>query len=96
MTRTSYATEAMDEQSHRRTKKWLILGLAGLASGTVTLLVVRSVPMAAGTATAIVVSLIVLKHLGLLVAVASPFAAMMQIVRPRLRALCGQPPDEGQ
>jgi len=56
--------------------------------------VVRSVPMASGTAAAIVIMLIVVKHVGLLVAVGSPLAALSQFARPRLRALCGMPPDD--
>jgi hypothetical protein len=58
-----------------------------------TMWVLRSAPMASGTAAATVVALIALKHLGLLVAVGSPFTALLQLARPRLFARCGRPPD---
>jgi hypothetical protein len=85
----------MNEARRRRNLKWLILGFAGLAGGILTIAILRSIPMASGTAAATIVALIALKHLGLFVAVGSPLTALLQFARPRLLALCGRPPDDG-
>jgi uncharacterized membrane protein HdeD (DUF308 family) len=78
----------------RRNRKWFLLGAGGLLSGVAALLVFRSLPMASGTAVTTVVAIIALKHLALFVAVSSPVAATLQTVKPRLRAICGQPPGD--
>ncbi|HTW34205.1 MAG TPA: hypothetical protein VMD53_06285 [Rhizomicrobium sp.] len=72
----------------RQTHKWLTLGTVGLASGVVTLLVFRSIPMASGTATIAVVALIAAKHLALAVAAGSPLAALFQVLKPKVRPYC--------
>jgi hypothetical protein len=80
----------VDDRQRQRNRKWLVLGTVGFVTGTATMLVVRSIPMAAGTAAAIVVALVVLKHVGLFIAIGSPLTALMQFARPRLLALCGR------
>jgi hypothetical protein len=75
-------------RDNRRTHKWLILGIAGLASGLLTLFVFRSIPMASGTAAIAVVALIAAKHLALAAAVGSPLAALFQIVKSHVRPYC--------
>jgi hypothetical protein len=72
----------------RRQRKWAILAAAGCVGGLAMLLLFRSIPLAAGTATGIVVAIIVLKHLALAVIVGSPLAAMFKSVGPKLRAHC--------
>jgi hypothetical protein len=62
----------------KRTRKWLVLGAAGLASGLVTLLVFRSIPIASKTAATAVIASIAVKHLALALAVSSPAAAFFQ------------------
>jgi hypothetical protein len=79
---------------HRRAHKWLILGIAGLVSGLLTLFLFRSIPMASGTAAVAVVSLIVAKHLALAVAAGSPLAAFLQILKPKVRPYCPWAPDD--
>lgn len=78
----------------RRTHKWLLLGIVGLASGVATLLVFRSIPMASGTAAIAVVSLIAAKHLALAIAAGSPLAALFQILKPKVRPYCPWAPDD--
>ena len=78
----------------RRTHKWLILGVAGLASGLLTLLVFRSIPMASGTAALAAVSLIAAKHLALAVAAGSPLAALFQILKLKVRPYCPWAPSD--
>ena len=84
----------MDERQRKRTRKWLLLGAAGLVSGVAMLLLFKSVPMASGTAAAVVVSMIVLKHVALFLAVGSPLAALLQSFKPKLREICGRPPED--
>jgi hypothetical protein len=84
----------MHDRQRSRNRKWLILGTAGFAGGLVTLLIFRSLPMATGTAAATIVALIVLKHLALAVAVASPLFALLQRVKPTLRAYCPWGPED--
>jgi hypothetical protein len=71
-----------------RQRKWAILAIAGSSSGIVMLLFFRSIPIAAGTATGIIVALIVLKHLALAMIVGSPLAAIFKRIKPNLRAHC--------
>jgi hypothetical protein len=79
---------------NKRNRKWLILGIAGSASGLLMLLLFRSLPMASGTAAATILAIIALKHLALFIAVGSPMAAFTQTIRPHLRAFCGRPPED--
>ena len=79
---------------HHRIRKWLLLGATGLVSGLATLVIFHSIPMASGTATVAAVSLIVAKHLALLVAAGSPFAALFQSLKPRVRAYCPWAPED--
>jgi hypothetical protein len=84
----------MTDHNRRRIRKWLILGITGLASGLFTLFVFRSIPMASGTAAIAVVSLIAAKHLALFIAAGSPLAAVFHILKPRVRAYCPWAPDD--
>jgi hypothetical protein len=68
--------------------KWAILATAGSISGVAMLLLFQSIPMAAGTATGVIVAIIVLKHLALAIIVGSPLSAMFQTIRPKLRSHC--------
>ena len=80
--------------NHRRTHKWLILGIAGLVSGLLTLLLFRSIPMASGTVAIAVVSLIAAKHLALFIAAGSPLAALFEILKPKVRPYCPWAPKD--
>ena len=84
----------MDDRQHGRNRKWLILGAAGFASGVVALVIFHSIPMASGTAAATIIAVIALKHLALALAVGSPAIALLQSVKPRLRAHCPWPPKD--
>jgi hypothetical protein len=50
--------------------------MAGSIIGMAMLLFFRSIPLAAGTATAVIVSIIVIKHVALAMIVGSPLAAL--------------------
>jgi hypothetical protein len=76
-----------------RNRKWFVLGITSLVSGVAMLLLFRSIPMAAGTAATVMVAVIALKHLALFIAVSSPMAALFQSLKPRLREMCGRPPE---
>ena len=76
----------MDERQRRH--RWAALGIIGLASGLIMLLIFRSIPIASTTAAATVIGIIVLKHLALAIAVGSPLAAFFKSIRPALRAHC--------
>lgn len=78
----------------KRTRKWLILGIVGLASGVLTLLLFRSLPMASGSAALTIVAVIAAKHLALAAAAGSPLAAMAQILKPKLRPHCPWAPED--
>ena len=84
----------MDDRRRRRNRKWLILGAAGFASGLAALVIFRSIPMASGTAAATIVAVIALKHLALALAVGSPAVALLQSVKPTLRAHCPWAPKD--
>lgn len=71
-----------------RQKKWAILATVGSISGIMMLLLFRSIPLAAGTATGVIVAIIVLKHLALAMIVGSPLAAMFTSIKPKLRSHC--------
>jgi hypothetical protein len=78
-----------EEQSvNSRQRKWAILGAAGTTSGLAMLLLFRSIPIAAETATAVILAIIVLKHLALAVIVGSPLAVLFQNIKPKLRSHC--------
>lgn len=84
----------MNPRQRRRTRKWLILGVAGMAAGTAMLYFFRSIPVASGTAAATIIAMIVLKHVALFVAVSSPMAALLQSLKPKLREICGRAPED--
>ncbi len=65
----------------RRRRKWVVLAAIGTSAGLVTLSLFRSIPIAAGTAAALIVALIVLKHLALAMIVGSPLAALFQSIK---------------
>jgi hypothetical protein len=69
-------------------KKWSILATVGSISGIVMLVLFRSIPIAAGTATVVIVALIVFKHLALAMIVGSPLAAIFKGIKPKLRSHC--------
>jgi hypothetical protein len=68
--------------------KWAILAVAGAVSGTAMLLLLHSIPIATGTATIVIATVIVLKHLALTITVGSPLAALFRSIRPKLRSHC--------
>jgi len=78
----------------RPTHKWLLVGIAGLASGLLALLLFRSIPMASGTAAVAFVSLMVAKHLALAVAAGSPLAALFEIFKSNARPYCPWAPKD--
>lgn len=71
-----------------RQKKWAILATVGSISGIMMLILFRSIPLAARTATGVIVAIIVLKHLALAMIVGSPLAAMFTSIKPKLRSHC--------
>jgi hypothetical protein len=79
----------------RRWRKWLVMSLAGSASGALTLFLFRSIPMASGTAIVAVIALVAVKHLALAIAVGSPLAALFQSIKPTIRAYCPFAPGDG-
>jgi formate hydrogenlyase subunit 4 len=68
--------------------KWAILAVAGSITGMAMLLFFSSIPLAAGTATAVIVGIIVIKHVALAMIVGSPLAALFQRLKPKIRAQC--------
>lgn len=73
---------------NNRQRKWAILAAVGTITGTAMLLLFRSIPVAAGTATAVIVGIIVVKHLALAAIVGSPLAAVYQGIKPKIRSYC--------
>lgn len=73
---------------NRRQQKWAILAVAGICAGMAMLLLFRSIPVAAGTATGVIVGTIILKHLALAIIVGSPLAAAFQGIKPKIRSYC--------
>lgn len=71
-----------------RQRKWAILAAAGSITGITMLLLFRSIPIAATSASAVIVAIIILKHLALALIVGSPLAAMLQKIKPKARAYC--------
>jgi formate hydrogenlyase subunit 4 len=71
-----------------RQQKWAILAAAGSISGILMLLLFRSIPMAAGTAAGVIVTMIVIKHVALAMIVGSPLAAIFKSIKPKLRSHC--------
>jgi hypothetical protein len=71
-----------------RQRKWTILAAAGCITGIAMLLLFRSVPIAAGSATGVIVAIVILKHLALALIVGSPLAAAFQDIKPKIRAHC--------
>jgi formate hydrogenlyase subunit 4 len=73
---------------NRKRRKWAILAMAGSITGMAMLMFFRSIPLAAGTATAVIVGIIVIKHVALAMIVGSPLAALFQSLKPKIRAQC--------
>jgi hypothetical protein len=69
-------------------RKWTTLALVGSLTGLAILLLFRSIPIAAGSATAIIVAIIVVKHVALAIIVGSPLAAAFQSLKPKIREHC--------
>jgi hypothetical protein len=78
----------------KKKRKWLILGSAGVLSGTATILLLRSLPIAVGTAAGVMVGIVLLKHVALALAVGSPMATLFQSMKPRIRAYCPWAPED--
>jgi hypothetical protein len=72
---------------------WL-LALIGVAVGLTIYFAAPSYRLASGATTTGLVALIVLKHLGMLAAVASPFGALARTARVNARRLLGR--DSGE
>lgn len=71
-----------------RQRKWAILAAAGSIAGVAMLLLFRSIPVAAGTATAVIVAIVILKHLALAIIVGSPLTAAFKSIKPKIRSYC--------
>lgn len=71
-----------------RQRKWAILASAGSIVGLAMLLLFRSIPIAAGTATAVIVAIVILKHLALAIIVGSPLTAVFKSIKPKIRSHC--------
>jgi hypothetical protein len=71
-----------------RRRRWAILASVGSITGIAMLLLFRSIPIAAGSATTVIVVIIALKHLALALIVASPLTALFQSVKPKIRSYC--------
>jgi hypothetical protein len=70
---------------NRGQRKWAILAMAGTMAGMAAMLLFfRSIPLAAGTATAVIVGIII-KHVALAMIVGSPLAALFQSLKPKIR-----------
>jgi hypothetical protein len=72
----------------RKQRKWGVLAATGSLSGLAALILFRSIPIAAGSATAVIVMIIVIKHLALAAIVGSPLLAAFQSLKPKLREHC--------
>lgn len=73
---------------NKRQKKWMVLAAAGSMAGIAMLLLFRSIPVAAGTATVVIVGIILLKHLALAIIIGSPLTAVFQSIKPKIRSWC--------
>jgi hypothetical protein len=73
---------------NRKQRKWAILAMAGSITGMAMVLFFRSIPLAAGTATAVIVGIIVIKHVALAMIFGSPLAALFQSLKPKIRTQC--------
>jgi ABC-type Fe3+ transport system permease subunit len=80
---------------NRRQRKWATTAVVGTTVGLAILLLFRSIPLAAGTATAVIVGMIVVKHVALAMIVGSPLAALFQSLRPKIRELAPSRNDGG-
>lgn len=69
-------------------RKWAILAAAGSIAGMAMLLLFRSIPIVAGTATAVIVAIFILKHLALATIVGSPLTAVFKSIKPKIRSYC--------
>ena len=69
-------------------RKRLIPAVAGFLTGLAMLWFFRSLPIAAGTAAAIVIAILVLKHVALAIVIGSPLASLFQSLKPGLRRHC--------
>jgi hypothetical protein len=62
--------------------------MAGIMAGMAMILFFRSIPLAKGTAAAVIVGIIVIKHVALAMIVGSPLAALFQSLKPKIRIQC--------
>jgi hypothetical protein len=77
-------SEVMD----RKQRKWAILAVTGSVSGLAMLFLFRSIPIAAGSATAVMLTIIIIKHLALAAIIGSPLFGIFQSIKPKLREHC--------
>lgn len=69
-----------------RQRKRAALAIVGSILGIAMLLLFRSIPIAAGTA--VIVAIVVFKHLALALIVGSPLAAAFQSQKSKIRSYC--------
>jgi hypothetical protein len=74
----------MDHKQRKRA----VLAVTGSLSGLAALFLFRSIPIAAGSATAVILMIIVFKHLALAAIVGSPLFGVFQSIKPKLREHC--------
>jgi hypothetical protein len=72
----------------RNHRKWAVLAVAGSLSGLATLLLFGSIPLAAGSATAVVLAILAIKHLALAAMIGSPLLGLFRSIQPKLREHC--------
>ncbi|MHB8812172.1 MAG: hypothetical protein ACYDAE_02815 [Steroidobacteraceae bacterium] len=72
----------------RKQRKWGVLAVTGSLSGLAALFLFRSIPIAAGSATAVILMIIIIKHLALAAMVGSPLFGLFQGIKPKLREHC--------
>jgi hypothetical protein len=72
----------------RKQRKWAVLAVTGSLSGLAALFFFRSIPIAAGSATAVILMAIVIKHLALAAIIGSPLFGAFQSFKPKLREHC--------
>lgn len=76
------------EVMNRRQRKWAVLAAGGSLSGLAVLFLFKSIPIAAGSATAVILMIIVIKHLALAAIIGSPMFSAFQSIKPKLREYC--------
>jgi hypothetical protein len=83
-----WVTQKGSEVMHSKQRKWAILAAIGSLSGLATLFLFRSIPIAAGSATAFILMIIVIKHLAIAAIIGSPLIGVFQSIKSSLREHC--------